>query len=438
MGKTTTEESGWTKANLQKLLAVMKSSIPENDRNCVYTKGLKTIDWGEVAFPPFSPEECKEKWKDILQKMRKIRTLTELIVEAEDVISDPGQNIKIHPELPKRPRPPNALFFEENYAKYQKKHPEMNQPVLFKHMNKKFRELSDEKKDKYVKMFELAKEEYSEKMEEFSKKYKTTAHHEPRKRKRLSADTPDGEPLTKYGEGMPPKPPVNGCNLFYKETRECGNDVTQRWHDLTEEQREEYSARCKEMNLQYSIKLNEHLENSDEEEQQLTRKEDGIKTQKEPRKYPGEPKMPSRSGYTIFFSKHMQLLKEEFPIAKERFAKVNQMWRALSCKKKESYREEVEKNVRKYSMELQEWFQTLTAAEQEDYWICNSSKLKYLDVNKMKRHQKEVPSVAVYRPSDSEDEDIEDSSSEEEDHTINIEDEEEEDDDNDVIMFEMC
>lgn len=60
----------WTKANLQKLLAAMKTSIPENDRMSAYNKGLKTVDWNKVAFPPFSPEECQDKWREIFQKVR--------------------------------------------------------------------------------------------------------------------------------------------------------------------------------------------------------------------------------------------------------------------------------------------------------------------------------------------------------------------------------
>lgn len=52
----------------------------------------------------------------------------------------------------------------------------------------------------------------------------------------------------------------------------------------------------------------------------------------------------------------MELLKEVFPNAKERFTKVNQMWQDLSTKEKEHYKEKVSANLRVYSMELQKWF----------------------------------------------------------------------------------
>nr|CBN81415.1 Ubtf protein [Dicentrarchus labrax] len=146
------ETSDWTKANLQKLYAAMKTSIPEQDRMSEYTEGLKAVDWQKVAFPPFSALACRRKWMDILQEMRKTRTLTELLVEAEDSLSSPGQ--------------------------------------------------------------------------------------------------------TKDAKSLPPKPAFNGYNLFCKEqvSSMAGikrNDYVskwaQRWRDLTEKQRDEYSTRCKEV-----------------------------------------------------------------------------------------------------------------------------------------------------------------------------------------------
>lgn len=59
----------WTKENLQKLLVAMKSNIPEQARQQAYNKCLKAVDWQSVAFPPFSPEACQEKWGKILQKV---------------------------------------------------------------------------------------------------------------------------------------------------------------------------------------------------------------------------------------------------------------------------------------------------------------------------------------------------------------------------------
>lgn len=61
--------SAWTGENLKKLLAAMKTNIQKQDTEYPYTKGLKAMDWTKVAFPPFSPEECQEKWGVIFQKV---------------------------------------------------------------------------------------------------------------------------------------------------------------------------------------------------------------------------------------------------------------------------------------------------------------------------------------------------------------------------------
>lgn len=61
--------TAWTTANLQQLFAAMKNRISDKDRDCLYYKGLKSLQWETVAFPPFSASECEEKWMGILRKV---------------------------------------------------------------------------------------------------------------------------------------------------------------------------------------------------------------------------------------------------------------------------------------------------------------------------------------------------------------------------------
>ncbi|XP_029311616.1 nucleolar transcription factor 1-A-like [Cottoperca gobio] len=445
--ETMTDEPAWTKANLRTLLAAMKTSIPKRDRKRTYFKGLILFDWKEVAFPPFSPEACKEKWGEIMKKMMKIRTLTELIVEAEDVISNPIQNLRIHPEHPKRPRPPNAIFFEENWSKFNKKQTRMSQAKLFTHLSKEYQLLPDEEKAQYVDKFKLEVEEYKKKMEKFNKQHT---------KKRLSADCTDDEEQTEDAKCLPAKPPFNGYNIFCKEQRSSMTGFAfnayssvwaVRWRNLTEEERKTYCTRCKELKREYSTKLNEYLNTFDEEEQQKILKENDIKRpkvqiEKKTKKYavrkvakklPGEPKKPTQAGNAMFCKKQMALLKETIPNSRERFAKINQLWCKLSNEEKYQYKEDARKNMDKYYIELQAWFMTSSKAEQEAYRICNPSKYKYIRTNIK-------PCVDVYRPSDSEDEELEDSSSDEEDYiSYKIEEgeEEEEEEVDDIISFKV-
>ncbi|XP_070707614.1 nucleolar transcription factor 1-A-like [Pempheris klunzingeri] len=448
------EESDWTKANLQRLLAALKAGIPEEDRLNAYHKGLKSVDWNKVAFPPFSPEECQKKWGEILQKMRKTRTLTDLIVEAEGAIDNPFHKRKIHPELPKRPCPPNAIFYEENCGMFQAEHPKMGRRELFKVLIKKYDALPDKKKAKYVEKHQLARTEYKRKMQEFREQYCTPSKCRQRQNKReLSKDNPDqnqGEQPNEVAEGLPSKPPFNGYNLFCKEQVQSMAGVSkknyvcvwaQRWRDLTERQRDEYSTRSKDLKRQYSIELNEYLKTFDEEEQQRILDKYGLKRPNEKdmrrvgtivKKFPGEPKMPPQSGNVFFFKDKMELLKDEFSNSKERLVKVSQLWQDLPNKERECYRQKIRRNVATYSVELQRWFKTLSADEQKAYLKLNPRKCKYL-VELEAGDQKQQ---RVYIPSDSEDEDLEYSSSDEEEEVLESEEYEEEEDE-DKLMFDM-
>ncbi|XP_035467531.2 glutamic acid-rich protein [Scophthalmus maximus] len=169
-----------------------------------------------------------------------------------------------------------------------------------------------------------------------------------------------------------------------------------------------------------------------------------------------EPKMPARSGNSIFVKDQMALLKEQVPNARNRFLKANQNWNDLSTEEKKCYKIIVQQNAKKYSMDLHEWFKTLTAAEQEGYRTSNPRKYKYIeaihsnhereeqnnhDMEDQNNHEVEDQNnhnreeLCPNRPSDSEDEDIEDSSSDEEEDDLDSDEDEEEDEG--VITFEM-
>lgn len=52
----------------------------------------------------------------------------------------------------------------------------------------------------------------------------------------------------------------------------------------------------------------------------------------------------------------MEFLKEKFPNSKERLIRCSQMWRDLSNKEKEHYKEKAYEKFTQYLMELQKWF----------------------------------------------------------------------------------
>ncbi|XP_034563785.1 nucleolar transcription factor 1-like [Notolabrus celidotus] len=406
-----TYEPEWTQENLQRLLDSLRNSIPAHEIFSIYHKGLRTVDWNKVAFTPFSPVACCDKWTEILQKMRKIKTLTELIDEAEDALYDPMENNrckKIPPVHPKRPPKPNVIFYEENWTKYHEKNPYMDSQQLCEALSKKYQKLSDEQKAPYLEKYMLGIEDFWKKMNAFRKKVNPPPSS---RRKRVSAGEDE--------DSMPQEPPVDVYSLFCTEQRRLmpadhGKNQeqmwSQKWRALTEEQREEYRDSHRELRKEYLVKLNEYLVSSNDKERKRVVGKRGTKRPKltgTMNRFQDEPKIPPRTGYVTFFEEQMELLKEEFPNSSEHSGEVGKMWRDLSITEKKSYEQRVQQNMTKYSKELQKWFGNLTSAEQKVFLSGNPNKKQYLDAELPEVHDRD--NHPKHRTLDSED--IESSSS---------------------------
>lgn len=441
------EESGWCKKNLQKLLAAMKANVLDEKKDLSYTHGERTLDWEKVAFPPFSPEECKQKWKEVIQKMRKVRSLTELIVEAESVLSDPLNNTKLHPEYPKRPMPVNTWYYKEVFSKIKKKNPGISCAGLMKIASNEFSLLPDDKKAFYLEKYRNAYKEFTNKRVELREKYGKS----PQKGKRKKVVPESSSESDEDFEGLPVKPPISGYNLFCKEligsmgvpTRAYIKEWSQRWRNLGEKERKAYNTRSKELKMRYENEMYKYLMSLDEEKRNKVLRKTKISMptkrkifkRKTKEKMPGEPKMPSTSVNVAFCQDQMKILKEKIPKAKDRFAAANKKWHLLSIKDKSRYQLKVDEKLRKYSIELQDWFKTLSPDEQNEYRKQNPRKLKYLEDTLPKYSDKDE--LFLKQPSDSEDEIIESSSDDEDDNILDFDEDDDEEEEEDDIMFDM-
>lgn len=441
------EESGWCKKNLQKLLAAMKANVLDEKKDLSYTHGERTLDWEKVAFPPFSPEECKQKWKEVIQKMRKVRSLMELIVEAESVLSDPLNNTKLHPEYPKRPMPVNTWYYKEVFSKIKKKNPGISCAGLMKIASNEFSLLPDDKKAFYLEKYRSAYKEFTNKRVELREKYGKS----PQKGKRKKVVPESSSESDEDFEGLPVKPPISGYNLFCKEligsmsvpTRAYIKEWSQRWRNLGEKERKAYNTRSKELKMRYESEMYKYLMSLEEEKRNKVLRKTKISMptkrkifkRKTKEKMPGEPKMPSMSVNVAFCQDQMKILKEKIPKAKDRFAAANKKWHLLSIKDKSRYQLKVDEKLRKYSIELQDWFKTLTPDEQNEYRKQNPRKLKYLEDTLPKYSNKDE--LFLKQPSDSEDEIIESSSDDEDDNILDFDEDDDEEEEEDDIMFDM-
>ncbi|CAN9509230.1 unnamed protein product [Ophioblennius macclurei] len=249
------EESDWTNENLHRLFTAMRTIIPEQETTQDYGVTLKTLDWSKVAFLRFSPEDCQKKWSETLNKMRKIRSLTELLDEAEDILSDTANNQKLHPQVLQRPNCATSIYFGENHAKLRKQHPKLESIMLFKLAINQFEKLPDKKKAYYLNKSHLQNEDYQSKLHQFR-------NNTYQKEKCYAA--------TRKDENERVKPPQNGYNLFCREQQLSREGVpaknlfqewAQRWKSLSKSEQKEYAQKCKMLKLQYKTNLEKYLKN---------------------------------------------------------------------------------------------------------------------------------------------------------------------------------
>ncbi|XP_025773205.1 nucleolar transcription factor 1 [Puma concolor] len=158
----------WSQEDMLTLLECMKNNLPSNDSSKFKTTESH-MDWEKVAFKDFSGDMCKLKWVEISNEVRKFRTLTELILDAQEHVKNPykGKKLKKHPDFPKKPLTPYFRFFMEKRAKYAKLHPEMSNLDLTKILSKKYKELPEKKKMKYIQDFQREKQEFERNLARF-------------------------------------------------------------------------------------------------------------------------------------------------------------------------------------------------------------------------------------------------------------------------------
>ncbi|XP_067385399.1 upstream binding transcription factor, like isoform X6 [Channa argus] len=313
------EPDEWSKEDCLTLLERIRSLLPDGDA-MKYKTTESHFDWEKVCFGSFTGDMCRQKWQKVSSEVRKYRTMTELIVDATEFVKNPykGKKLKTHPDFPKKPLTPYFRFFMEKRAKYAKIHPEMSNLDLTKILSKKYKELPDKKKQKYITEFQREKEEFEKNMARFKEdhpelmeerkksdlpeKPKTPQqlwyNHEKKTYMKLhpedsmrvyheahpdvNSDDHVRSVLTKAErqlkdkfDGRPTKPPPNGYSLYCAELMVNMKDVpstermvlcSKQWKMMTQKEKDMFQKRCEQKKKQYDIDLQRFLESLPEEE----------------------------------------------------------------------------------------------------------------------------------------------------------------------------
>lgn len=95
--------------DMNKLLANVKKEMPEHDLLKFNTR-LEKLDWERAKLPPFTAEESKKLFYHAISYIRKFKTLTEIITEAQQAASKATAKMYRISKGGTRPKHPSSSY----------------------------------------------------------------------------------------------------------------------------------------------------------------------------------------------------------------------------------------------------------------------------------------------------------------------------------------
>uniref|UniRef100_A0A671QRC0 Nucleolar transcription factor 1-like n=1 Tax=Sinocyclocheilus anshuiensis TaxID=1608454 RepID=A0A671QRC0_9TELE len=370
------KEPVWVQDDLLKLLDAIKGNLPEKDL-AKYKTSESHLDWEKVAFNSYSGEMCKQKWQEVSREVRWSVTsgfqLYVVIMTRKTCIKNQIltfvylSSLQKHPDFPKKPLTPYFRFFMEKRAKYAKLHPEMSNLDLTKILSKKYKELPERKKEKYVKDFLREKETFMFSMMKFKQ------------------DHPDLLENVNKKSNVPEKPKTpqqlwycHEKKAFLKArpdatTKDIKDSLGKQWPQLSDKKRMKWITKSLEQQKLYEEKMREFIQqhpemNMTEEnivKSTLTKAERQLKD-----RFDGRPDKPPSNGYSMFCAELMSSMKD-VP-STERMVMCSQRWKLLTQSEKEAYQKRCEQVCNTF---MQIAFILHSISEEEQQRILSEQKM---------------------------------------------------------------
>uniref|UniRef100_A0A672FNH9 Nucleolar transcription factor 1-A-like n=1 Tax=Salarias fasciatus TaxID=181472 RepID=A0A672FNH9_SALFA len=351
-GKVTSSPAETVRSDCLTLLERIRSLLPDGDA-MKYKTTESHFDWDKVCFGGFTGDMCRQKWQKVSTEVRKYRTMTELIVDAIEFVKNPykGKKLKTHPDFPKKPLTPYFRFFMEKRAKYAKIHPEMSNLDLTKILSKKYKELPDKKKQKYITEFQREKEDFEKNMARFREDHPELI--EERKKSDLPEKPKTPQQLWYNHEKktyLKLHPEVRDTQKELKEA------LRRQWSQLSDKRRLKWISKALELQKDYEDSMRAYHEahpdaNSDDHVRSvLTKAERQLKD-----KFDGRPTKPPPNGYSLYCAELMVNMKD-VP-STERMVLCSKQWKMMTQKEKDMFQKRCEQKKKQYDADLQRFLE---------------------------------------------------------------------------------
>lgn len=360
----------WSVDELGQLVSNLAQCLPANDL-VKYTTMVEKVDWEKVRFGSYTAAQCKEKWAQLMQKLRRYRTLTDLVGDAREWLKRPwlpGNGTarrQRHPGLPKKPLTPYFRFFLEKREKYSRENPELSMTELAKLISNKFQELPEKKKQKYKESFERDNDIYKVELKKF-KKENPDAFPEP-----AGKQPPPGAPAVPPCAPEKPQTPIQLFTLdrlkkpeFAKlDKKEAHEEIRKQWAELSDGKRIKWIRRALQDQHRYELEVAEYSQAYPGFKAAVVKPILSKAEQEFKDKCDGKPERPPNSGYSLFSRIMLRQLKN-VP-AKEKMAEISQLWKNLSQTERDSYNKQATKANAKYKEKYAAYLSNLPEEERQ-------------------------------------------------------------------------
>lgn len=355
--------ANWPHADIYQLLDKIKAYGVPND--CVSFKIRESkIDWSSVAFGHYTPEECQNKWKEILHNVRCHRTIEEICNDASEFVrtgkgSRPNKSSKQprDPNKPKRPLTPFLSFLMDYRDKNKHKLEKLPVNEVSKIASEEFKKLSEKKKAKLQDKYQSEMAEYRLLMQEY-------------KASQAAVSQPDTQV---FGEKAP-EPPKGPIHFYLKKLIKKGvvdsstpkseqlEIAKTQYAQLKDGKKIKFIRKAAADEFRYTKELQEFKQNHPDSQV----KESYRKLSKADRElkalYDGKPAKPPRTGYHLFLQQQLE------DVVGDRISKMGearQEWKSMTKAEQESFNSKAAELQKEYNQSLEQYLSSLSPEERE-------------------------------------------------------------------------
>ncbi|KAH9489979.1 hypothetical protein Btru_035424 [Bulinus truncatus] len=164
----------WTEEETMSLIKQIVDATSGNN-NKSYKTVESSLDWESIQVNDKSVEDCKKIYQQLINKVRKFRTMSEIMSDASALLQEGGFNAELYPDCPKKPVTAYSIFVQ----KRSKMLTGLNFQELTAQLSQEWKNLPVEKKEVYKKKYLKKKEKYDEDMKAFVEKHPNykSKHH---------------------------------------------------------------------------------------------------------------------------------------------------------------------------------------------------------------------------------------------------------------------